>query len=228
MKEKNSYSKQNGNNMDDAGDPYSLNEWENAANEENLEDDMEWDGSEAELIVEDQAEEYEENPTGIKIKYSLSEEMITGIFAQTDGYTKNRKWQRIHTVIQSAMLLILIALWNYSGNMYYMLLMLIPIICIGALWVIPFFSFKKLVSEFYTGKEISLEIFPDKISVNIEGNINEIELDQKTQYEELIDRIMVYPETGNVLMIPKQDIEPDFLPDVQAMIFAGAQPKDDK
>ena len=44
----------------------------NMDNEEKNDENPEWDGSEAELVSDDDAEEYEIPETGIKLSYSLS------------------------------------------------------------------------------------------------------------------------------------------------------------
>ena len=59
---------------------------EESSSSESWENDVEWDGTEAELIVEDDVEEYEENQTGIKVKYVLSESEISEIFKHTESH----------------------------------------------------------------------------------------------------------------------------------------------
>ena len=70
--------------------------------EENSESpEEEWDGSEAEIVVDDESEEYEEENTGIKIKYTLKPEEIREFVQSSEGYEKNKKAQKKHTIIQS-------------------------------------------------------------------------------------------------------------------------------
>ena len=188
-------------------------------------DDVEWDGSEAELILEDDIEEYEEKNIGAKIKYILSEEEIIEIFKHTEGYKKNQEIQKTHILLQCVLFVILFVLWILLKNNYYALLMLMPIICIGIIFWAPIFSMKRLAKDFYSGEEINAEIYPDKIQLTVKGKEREIPLDSSVKYEEIAGMIVLYPKEGDTLLIPIRAIEPEFLPDIQAMIFAGAAPK---
>ena len=73
---------------------------------ENINDDNpEWDGSEAELVADDDAEEYEIPETGIKLSYSLTrEEMFRCLYRSNMYKTKgNRAYaQTIVFVLASA------------------------------------------------------------------------------------------------------------------------------
>ena len=198
-------------------------------NEENFSssstDDVEWDGSEAELILEDDMEEYEEKNTGAKIRYILSEEEIIEIFKHTKGYQKNKELQKKHIIIQGGLFIVLLVLWLFMKNNYYALLMLMPLFCIGVILWAPIFSMKRLARDFYSGEEINLEIYPDKIQLSVKGKEREVPLDSTLKYEEIAGMIVLYPKEGDTLLIPIRAIEPEFLPDIQAMIFAGAEPK---
>ena len=191
-------------------------------------DDVEWDGTESELILEDDTEEYEENQTGIKLKYVLTEEEISEIFKHTEGYQKNRILQRNQTIIHSLIFVALLCLWIFLKNTYYAFLLIFPVACILALWIVPIFSIKRLAKDFFSGEEISVEIYPDKITASVRESEREILLDGTSQYEIIANQMIIYPKQGNALIIPIRAVDPEFLPDIQAMIVAGTNPKEDK
>lgn len=218
MKEKDSYDEPTG--VEEGGYPSVISDELETSTAE-----VEWDGSEAELVSDDEDEKYEENKTGVKIKYTLSESEISEFFKHTEGYQKNSRLQKNHTIIQAIIFLVLIMLWAYMGSIYYAFLTVFPVISVIVLWTIPILSRKKLAKKFCSGEEISAEIFPDKITINIKNVEKEILLDGNCECEEVAGIILIYPKHSETIMIPIRSIEPEFIPDVQAMIFAGSQPR---
>lgn len=218
MKERNSYSKQSGAEEEDFPSDPSYEDDQNIS-------DVEWDGSEVELVSEEEEEKYEENRTGVKIKYTLSESEISEFFRHTEGYKKNSRLQKNHTIIQTVIFLVLILLWVYMGSIYYAFLTIFPVLSVIVIWTIPILSRKKLAKKFCSGEEISAEIFPDKITMKIKDSEKEVLFDGACECEEVAGIILIYPKDAETIMIPMRAIEPEFLPDVQAMIFAGAQPR---
>lgn len=181
--------------------------------------------SDSEIVVEDDNEGYKLTKTGINIKYVLSESEITEIFKHTEGYRKNRSLQKRHTTIQSILFIVLLILWLVFKNKYYGYLMIIPIICIFVIWALPLLSIRRLAKEFFSGEEINAEVYPDKIKLKLKDKTREIKLNHSVKHEEIGGMILLYPEGESTVMIPIRAIDSKDLPDVQAMIFAGASPK---
>ena len=196
---------------------------------ENFEDtdevlqEKEWDGSEAEIVVDDESEEYEDENTGIKIKYSLKPEEIREFVQNSDGYEKNRKAQKKHTIIQSIVFILMILLGLISGNGYYMLLSLFPLLSLLLIWVIPYVGIRKLIGNVLKNQEFGVEVFPDKIDVISKGGKKEIMLDGSCESEELENMIEIFSCGELALIIPMRAVEPEFKADLQAMIFAGTK-----
>jgi hypothetical protein len=183
------------------------------------------ESSDCELVLEDSGKEYKPTKTGINIKYVLSESEVAEIFKYTEGYRKNRQLQRRHTTIQSILFVILIILWLFLKNSYYGFLAIMPLVCIAVIWIVPLFSLKRLAREFFSGEEINAEIYPDKVKIKVKEQTREIALNPSVKYEELGGMILLYPAGESTVMIPIRAIDSKDLPDVQAMIFAGASPK---
>lgn len=184
-----------------------------------------WDGSEAQLVSESEKEKYSESNTGVKIKYTLSGSEIYEFFKHTRGYQKNKILQKKHTIIEIFILLLLVITWFFTKNVYYLYLMALPVLASLVIWSIPLITRKKLSDKFCCGEEISAEIFPDKIVLQGKSGTREVLFDGTCECEETAGMILVYPRRSQTVMIPIRAIEPELIPDVQAMIFAGSKPR---
>ncbi len=198
---------------------------ESSGESEDVREPGKWDGSEAEIVVDDEAEEYEDETTGIKIKYRLKPEEIRSFIRHGESYKENKKAQKKHTVIQVMVFVIMIVLGVVTGSGYYVWLAAFPVVALILMWLVPFFSIKKLVRDVFKDEELEVEIFPDKIEIMGRGENREIPLDGSCESEELDDMIMLFSNKGLSLIVPLRAVEPEFQADVQAMIFAGAKPR---
>ena len=183
-----------------------------------------WDGSESELVFDDETENYEDNMAGIKISYKLDKNDIYEFIKNSMSYEKREKEKIKFTIIQATMFAILIVLAVVTKNNLYTLVSLIPFFTGVSLWVIPILSIKNLVNNIYDENQYEVEIFPDKIEVVHAGLVKEFPLDESGRCEITDKLILVYSKTKEPLIIPIRSIKPDCLPDIQAMILAGARP----
>lgn len=198
----------------------------NENDDENSDDDgVEWDGSESELVSDDDQEGYEENQTGIKIKYKLCEEEVYEFLKHSKAYKKNRKLQKNHTIIQAILIILLMIFAAVMRSPYYAILTLFPVAAIVGIWVFPHISIRKVIKKFTSRGEVRAEVFPDKITIQSKAKECEIPLNGSGECEEFANMIIVYPRNSETIMIPIRSIDPEFLPDIQAMIFAGSRPR---
>lgn len=184
--------------------------------------------TDSQIVVDDESEDYEHENTGIKIKYSLKPEEVEDFIQQSEGFAKNRKEQKKHTVIQVIVFAIMLVLGFLSTNKYYMLLALFPIISLLFIWIAPYVGVKKLVRDILKNNDYSVEIFPDKIEVTSGGVDREIPLDGTCRSSEFENMFFIFSEKGLDLIIPFRAVEEDFKADVQAMLVAGTNPKHEK
>ncbi len=184
-----------------------------------------WDGSEAEIVVDDETEEYEEEDTGVKIKYSLKPNEVKDFIENSEGYAAGKKAQRKHIVIQFVIFVGLMFLGFLYTNKCYMMLSLLPIISIFIILLMPYIGVKRLVKDILKTQDYSVEIFSDKIEINTDGMEREILLDGSCESSELNNMIFIFSKKGLDLIIPLRAVEPEFRADVQAMILAGTKPK---
>ena len=161
---------------------------------------------------------------GIKISYKLDKKDIYEFIKSSTSYEKKEKEKKKHTIVQAIMFAVLMILAVTTRNNLYTLVSLIPFLTGVSLWIIPILSIKNLVNYIYDENQYEVEIFPDKIEVVHGGIIKEFPLDESGRCEITDKLILVYSKTKEPLIIPIRSIKPDCLPDIQAMIVAGARP----
>lgn len=190
--------------------------------------DIEFEDAESQIVVDDESEEYEHESTGIKIKYSLKPDEVKNFIEQSEGFAKNRKEQKKHTAMQLVVFVIMLILGFISTNKYYMLLALFPVVSLLFIWIAPYVGVKKLVSDILKNNDYLVEIFPDKIEVSADGVVREIPLDGSCESSEFENMIFIFSEKGLDLIIPLRAAEEDLRAEIQAMVFAGTNPKHKK
>lgn len=184
-----------------------------------------WDGSEAEIVIDDESEEYEEETTGIKIKYVLKPDEICEFVQSSERYENNKKAQKKHTFIQSIVFVFMVVLGMITGNQYYLILSALPVISLALIWIVPYVGIRKLVEKAFKNQEFSVEVFPDKIDVVTSKLKKEIMLDGSCESDESENMIQIFSKGEPILIIPIRAVEPEFLADLQAMVLAGTCPR---
>lgn len=189
--------------------------------EEEETDSVEWDGSEAELVADEDAAEYEEQNTGIQLKYTLKQDEIFRVLMKTQ-YTQ----RRILLSVVAALLGILVAAVSFirvsEGQGGYTVL---GVVCLALILIAvpsPIVHMRSSAKTAADGKEIRMTVYPDHIEMGTQ-NTWEIQLDGTVERSVLPDLIVLYIGS-NMVILPLRCIEPAVLPEVQAMIFAGTRP----
>lgn len=189
------------------------------------EERVEWDGSEAELVTDDTAAEYEDQNTGIKLKYSLKPEEILKALIKTQ-YTQTRIALSVIAVLLSAVLAIVFAIKaGTTGNGSFGSLAVVCVLIILVVVFIPFAKVKQMAHKAAQGNEVKMKIYPDHIEMGHEETRWEIPLDGTRERVVFQNLILLYIDAKNMVILPLRCVEPAVLPEVQAMIFAGTQPK---
>ena len=195
--------------------------------EEN-EEQVEWDGSEAELVADESAAEYEEQHTGIQLKYSLRSKEIFSTLMKTQ-YTQIRIALSAAAVLLSAVLAaVFLVQLSTTGNSSFASLASVCILLIFVIVLIPIAKIRQTAQRAADGHEIKMKIYPDHIEMGQEKSSWEIPLDGTKERTVLPNLIILYIDEKNLVILPLRCVEPAVLPEVQAMIFAGTQPKNNR
>ncbi|HEX3039629.1 MAG TPA: hypothetical protein VHP54_04995 [Caproiciproducens sp.] len=192
---------------------------------EEEEENVEWDGSEAELVADEDASEYEEQQTGIKLGYVLTSKEIFYALFKTQ-YTMRRialsAAAIVFCVITAATSLQKMRASSEPGMEQLFVACIVLILLIPGL---PLFRMLFQSRQLADGKESRMKIYPDHISMGSEENRWEIPLDGTCERTVFHDLVILYIGEKNMVVLPVRCVEPSVLPEVQGMIFAGTQPK---
>ena len=201
----------------------SLSDEEEHDPEEDEETENKWDGSESEFVEDDDATEYEDKYSGIKFSYALTPEEIFSCIKHC-GIDKNTK--RWSNAVLSLVAVCVLAFYVETRKTEFLVGFILSVALLS-FWVFGGFHliFKKMrYKRMSADKKLSVEIYPD--SITIKNNLKEavVNLDGSCVFEEYKDMFLIHLSKQRIFIIPIRAIEPEFLPDVQAMLVAGTTP----
>ena len=190
---------------------------------EEIEESIEWDGSEAELVADDAAE-YEEQQTGIKLSYILRQEEILESLKQS-GFCKTTGTRAVAEIVILAILtVVFIVTYILQKDTNSLVFGVISLLLIAIIWIVPQQGMKRRAKELVDGKEIHMEIYPDSIVMGEGEGRWEIPLDGTAECEQANNLLLISFESRTIIL-PLRCVEPSVLSEVQAMIISGTQPK---
>jgi hypothetical protein len=190
--------------------------------EEEETDGVEWDGSEAELVADDDAAEYEEQNTGIALKYTLRRDEIFRVLMKTQ-YTQARIVLSVIAALLGIVMAVVFFVRAAGGHSEVVPLGITCLVVVFLIIPSPVFGIRNSAKKSADGNEIRMEIYPDHIEMGGTRNSWEIPLDGTAECRALQELIVLY--IGNhMVILPLRCVEPAVLPEVQAMIFAGTRP----
>lgn len=195
--------------------------------EERREDEPDWDGSEAVLVADEDAADYEDELTGIKITYHLTEEDLyaclksSGVFRTTGG-------RAVGETVLLAVFGVIFLLSYFLAEVHNPSNLWFAGLCaavIAAVWLVPFFSLRSRARQQANARPIQAEFFPDEIHVGKGEGAWTIPLDGSCYFERLEGLLTILTPEGRMAAFPLRSIEPAVLPEVEAILMAGTQPK---
>lgn len=194
--------------------------------EEKEENSEPWDGTEAEFVEDDEAMDYEESYPGIKLSYTIKkEEIIECLRYNSDDGVKGAR-----QIMELGLLVVLAVAFLVSffitGNTLNLILSLVSAALIVLTFVAPIISIRVGAGRMATAKKMDVEIFHDNIVITSGPNEWEIPLNGTVEMTEHENMIMIFIPRDRIFVIPVRAIDPDFLPDVQAMLIAGTTPRE--
>ena len=191
--------------------------------EDETEESIKWDGSEAELVA-DEAAEYEEQQTGIKLSYILRQnEIVEGL--KKSGFCKTIGARAvIESMILAAAAVVFLVTYFMKNDARSLPISIICVLFIAVIWIVPQQGMKRRAKELADGKEIHMEIYPDSMVIGEGENRWELPLDGNCECEQYKNLFMIYYKEHTIIL-PLRTVEPAVLPEVQAMIISGTTPK---
>ena len=185
-----------------------------------------WDGSEAEFVPDEDAAEYEEHYTGIKLTYTLHRDEILACLKKGGYYNTTGKKVKIETALMALLgIMFTVSYFRYGGanNLW---LAAVCLLVIAAVWVVPYFDMQGH-SKQHANAQTFVCIYPDEVVVGKSGSEWSIPLDGTSQFAEFENLMVLFAPQQKMVAIPLRAIEPAVLADVQAMLLAGTVPKEE-
>lgn len=195
------------------------------------EENPEWDGSEAEFVQDDDAEEYEIPETGFRLSYALTQdEMYKCLYHSDIIKTKGTRAivQSILMGIAAVVFFVTFFTTKSQYNQYNLFFGIVCLVMIAAIWLVPHFYLKNLAKNMADGRTIDAEIYPTHIDIGKDEGEWSIELDGKSQIEEFDNIIMIFTEKDRAFAIPERVIEPEFYNEIRAILLSGTEPNEEE
>ncbi len=190
------------------------------------EENPEWDGSESELVADDDAESYEIPETGIKIAYVMTREELVKCLYHSNLYkTKGSRAVFASVLFGVAAVIFAVTYFTVSqyqpANLFFSIFSLVMIVLI---WLVPYLHIKSLAKVMANGKTIEAEIYPDHIDIGQGAGAWSIELDGHCELMEFDNIFMISLSDGRNFAIPERVIEPEIYNEFKAILIAGTKP----
>ena len=195
--------------------------------EEEREEPVQWDGSEAEIVAEGADEDYKDTITGVKLSYVLTEEEIRTCMRATQFDKRRKKRMRIQLIVFSVLFLAFLVLFFLNHNADNLFFATVCAAFIFIMIFLPDIRIKQDARRNTDGKEICMEVYPHKIEMGRGENQWEIPLDGSCQSAIYQQNIVVYFKGDDMVILPMRCVEPSVLPEVQAAILAGTHPREE-
>ena len=188
-----------------------------------------WDGSESELVADDDAEEYEIPETGIKISYSLTPDEMYKCLYHSRFYKTKGSRAVIQSIIFAFAGLIFLLTYFFTDSQYNQYNLFFGILCffmIAVIGLVPHFHMKSLARLMADGKTVDAEIYPTHIDIGKDDGAWSIELDGKAEIAEFDNIIMIYTDDEKSFAIPERVIEPEVYNEIKAILLSGTMPEE--
>ena len=204
---------------------------ENINNEDETinEDNPEWDGSESELVADDDAEDYEIPETGIKISYVMTKDEMYKCLYHSDVYkTKGVRAAFSSVVFGLAAIGFMVAYFTTDGSLknYNLFFSIFSLVMIALVWLVPHLHMKSMAKLSADGKKIEAEIYPDHIDIGSGKGAWSIDLDGNCELAEFDGIFLIYAPENRNFAIPQRVIEPEVFNEFKAILVSGTRPRD--
>ena len=199
----------------------NMQEVEEEEEPETGEIEIEWDGSEAELVADEDAEEFEDNFAGIKLNYVLKEEEIYDALRSSKSYKSAQKRMIVESIISCVMSGVFFTMFAIDINWTTLVFAILCLILAAVIWPASLYSVRKNAKRLTSGEEVQMEIYPSLIEMGKEEDKWIIPLDGTVKCRKTNHLFVLQTDPSHITILPVRCIEPSVLPDVEAIILSG-------
>ena len=131
------------NGLEESNDDFSLSD------SDFEDDDDEYQGceNEAEVVADENPEEYKESATGIKIKYDLMKKDVEKFIRHNEVYREQKKIRIKYVIVQLVFLLILSLMAAISGSSYYVFMAGVPFFALVMIQLVSFVNLRFYIPQ---------------------------------------------------------------------------------
>lgn len=188
--------------------------------------DVRWSGRLRAERVPDDAEEFEEQHTGIRITYLPEEEEVRDCLKK--ALRAKGADARLSAPL-SALTVFTVAFAAAGARSGSAAFFLAAAACAAGLALVaslPGRRARRMAREYAAGGEVRVRVYPDRVQIARNGETSEIPLDGGAERARTEDALALFVrgEKGPRLVLPLRRVDPGALPEVQAMILAGTRP----
>ncbi len=153
------------------------------------------------------------------ITYSLSSYDILSALKNSGVHMINRKKTIVQTVIVSVAMFLFAFSFAIYGTKQNFIMTIVCALVIASMWIVPALIERKQGLK-NKGKDIKIELklHKDKLEVNKQDEILQIDKNSKTTVKEYSDMFIFYIENRKILPIPFKHIKNDELEDIKKFI----------
>ena len=184
-----------------------------------------WDGTDAEFVEDEDAAEYEQAQTGIRLGCSLRpEEVMTAL--NRSGFSKTLGRRAVVDAVLLGALAVLFFVQHFFFQVGQALFFgVVALICLGLVFLVPYFGRKKMTQRILSdphSAKLDCVIYPDSVVLGSGEGRWEIPLDGTCRMETYKKMLLLFPAgQREMVILPLRCIELSVLPEVQAILEAG-------
>lgn len=201
-----------------------LEEFLNEILGENLddeEDQIEWDGSKAELVPDEDVEKFEDNLAGIKISYVLRKKEIYYALCSSKSYKKVKIRLIVESMISCIMSAVFFITFNMERNWLTLIFAVLCLLLSVIIWISAWYSLNKNARRLTNRERIQMEIYPSLIEMGKDESKWIIPLDGTVSCRKVNHLFVLQTDKTHITILPLRCIDPSVLPDVEAIILSG-------
>lgn len=189
---------------------------------ENDEEQSIWDGTESEIVGDNQTSEFENKNIGIKLSYILTKEEIFDAVYNGNLFRKNGKIKDIAYIITFLALCIgFLIFYILNRNIGNIIMAVFCVLAILGLMTIPKLYIKNFAKNMANGEELQVSVFSDRIDIGSGDGKWNIDFNKNCQVREINNLFVVTDNKGNSVVIPHRAIEPDLLAEISAILLSA-------
>lgn len=189
-------------------------------------DGVRWDGSEAQMVEDEDAHAFDEDLTGVQIRFTLTQEELYRGFLQRSLRGGDRFLRGVLCVLLAASAVAGFSQGLAAAGPWWWVLCAAACCVLAGLLLQPRLQSQRKARSCCDNRETVLKIYPDEIALTHGSYTETLPLDAAFARDRCKGLLLLYcdgclPMQDGLLVLPLHSVEPGVLPDVEAIIRSG-------